>query len=240
MSRTSNGRAAPGDDAIDQLSRIALSDHSMSTLLQRVVDLSNEVMPGNTETSITLLVRDRPTTPVSSGALAIQLDKAQFANGDGPCLHAARTGEVTEISDTRRESRWPGYTRRAVEYGNLSSLSLPLPIDGTTSAALNTYAPTAHAFDAGSRTLALRFAPYATVAIANMHAYQHAREMADNLQTALETRAVIDQAKGILMERFKLTPDQAFHMLAQASMRSNVKLRDVAERVVRTGEFTLP
>src|SRR5687768_15991228 len=119
-------------------------------------------------------------------------------------------------------------------------MSLALPIDATMSAALNTYAPPAEPFDDWSPTLALRLAPYATVAIGNMHAYQHAREMADNLQAVLETRAVIDQAKGVLIERFKLTYALAFHLLAQASMRSNAKLRDIADRVVRTGEFTLP
>lgn len=240
MSRTRNGHASPADEALDQLSRLALREHSMSSLLQRVVDLSNSVMPGDTETSVSLVVRGHPTTPVSTGELAQQLDEAQFANGDGPCLHAARTGEITEITDTRRERRWPDYVRRAAEKGNLSSLSVPLPVDDTIAGALNTYARRPDAFDGESRAQAVRFAPYAAVAIANMQTYQHAREMADNLQIALETRAIIDQAKGILMERYKITADQAFQMLAQVSMRRNIKLRDVADALVRTGEFTLP
>ena len=87
--------------------------------------------------------------------------------------------------------------------------------------------------------MATRFAPYAAVAAGNLYAYQSARDMAENLQTALETRAVIDQAKGILMERHKLTADQAFQLLARASMTSNRKLRDVAEDLVRTGDLPL-
>jgi GAF domain-containing protein len=240
MSRQRNGPVSAADEALDQLSRLALREHSMSTLLQRVVDLSNSVMPGDTETSISLVVRGHPSTPVTTGELAVQLDEAQFTNGDGPCLHAARTGEITVITDTREEMRWPGYVRRAVEHGNLSSLSIPLPVDDTMAGALNTYSRTPDAFDEESKALAVRFAPYAAVAIANMQTYQHAREMADNLQIALETRAVIDQAKGILMERHKITADQAFQLLAQVSMRTNVKLRAVAEQLVRTGEFTLP
>ena len=105
------------------------------------------------------------------------------------------------------------------------------------SGALNVYARVPHAFDAEARAAALRFAPYAAVAVANMHAYQDAREMAGNLQVALESRAVIDQAKGILIERYKLTADQAFQALAQVSMRTNAKVRDVAEQLVRTGVF---
>jgi AmiR/NasT family two-component response regulator len=70
-----------------------------------------------------------------------------------------------------------------------------------------------------------------------MRAYQDARDMADNLQAALESRAVIDQAKGILMERYKLTADQAFQLLAGASMQTNTKLRTVAEDLVLTGQL---
>jgi AmiR/NasT family two-component response regulator len=73
--------------------------------------------------------------------------------------------------------------------------------------------------------------------MANMHAYQGARTLADNLAVALESRAVIDQAKGILMERLKLTADQAFQALATVSMHSNTKVRDVADHLVQTGEF---
>jgi hypothetical protein len=73
-----------------------------------------------------------------------------------------------------------------------------------------------------------------------MWAYQSARDMADNLQVALESRAVIDQAKGVLMERYKLSADQAFQLLAQASMHANRKVRDIAEHLVHTGELPGP
>jgi AmiR/NasT family two-component response regulator len=75
------------------------------------------------------------------------------------------------------------------------------------------------------------------VAAGNLYAYQNARDMADNLQTALESRAVIDQAKGVLMERYKLSADQAFQLLAHASMNANKKVRDIADHLVSTGEL---
>jgi AmiR/NasT family two-component response regulator len=75
------------------------------------------------------------------------------------------------------------------------------------------------------------------VAAGNLHAYQSARDMADNLQVALESRAVIDQAKGILIERYKLTPDAAFQLLARVSMHANRKVRDIADDLVHTGEL---
>jgi GAF domain-containing protein len=197
------------------------------------------VMPGNPETSVLLLVKDHPTTVVWTGQLAVALDERQYERGHGPCLHAARTGELTEITDTRTDRRWPDYLPRAVEAGNLSSLSVPLAIDKDeqVSGALNIYARRPDAFDQNSRAVATRFGPYAAVAAGNLYAYQSARDTAANLQAALASRAVIDQAKGVLIERYKLTPDQAFQLLAQASMNANRKVRDIADHLVRTGEL---
>jgi GAF domain-containing protein len=239
-----NQRPQPVDpaEALERLGRLSLRELSMDSLLQTVAELTKTVMPGNPEASVLLLVKDRPTTVVSTGQLATDLDETQYEKGHGPCLHAARTGETTEIPDTRAEDRWPDYTPRAVERGNFGSLSIPLAIDQEeqVAGALNIYARRPNAFDEASRSLATRFAPYAAVATGNLYAYQSARDMADNLQTALESRAVIDQAKGILMERYKLTADQAFQLLARASMTTNRKLREIADDLVRTGELRLP
>jgi len=239
MGGSQNAQPANPAEALERLGRLSLRELSMESLLQTVADLTKSVMPGNPEASVSLLVKDEPTTVASTGQLATDLDETQYDRGHGPCLHAARTGELTEISDTRADCRWPEYTPRAVERGNLSSLSIPLVIDQDEqlTGALNIYARRPDAFDEGSRSVATRFGPYAAVAAGNMYAYQSARNMANNLQTALESRAVIDQAKGILMERHKLTADQAFQLLAQVSMHRNRKLRTVAEDLVRTGDF---
>jgi GAF domain-containing protein len=236
-----NPQPADPSEALERLGRLSLRELSMDSLLETVADLTKTVMPGNPEASVLLLVKDHPSTVASTGDLATDLDETQYERGHGPCLHAARTGEVTEISDTRADNRWPDYTPRAVEHGNLSSLSIPLAIDqdGQVTGALNIYARRPDAFDEASRSVATRFAPYAAVAAGNLYAYQSARDMADNLQAALESRAVIDQAKGILMERHKLTADQAFQLLARASMTRNQKLREVADHLVRTGELRL-
>jgi GAF domain-containing protein len=236
---TQNPQPADPAEALERLGRLSLRELSMDSLLQTVADLTKSVMPGNPEASVLLLVKDHPTTVVSTGELATDLDETQYEKGHGPCLHAARTGELTEIPDTRADDRWPDYAPRAVEHGNLSSLSVPLAIDfdAQVTGALNIYARRPDAFDDASRSVATRVAPYAAVATGNLYAYQSARDMADNLQTALESRAVIDQAKGILMERHKLTADQAFQLLARVSMTTNRKLRDIADDLVRTGEL---
>jgi GAF domain-containing protein len=231
--------SASAGQALERLGSLSLRQVSMDDLLQTIADLAKTVLPGNPEASVTLLVKDHPTTVASTGELATDLDEAQYDRGHGPCLHAARTGELTEIADMRTESRWPDYTPQAVEHGALSSLSVPLAIDDDerVAGALNVYARRPHAFDEDSQTAATRFGPYAAVAAGNLHAYLSARDRADNLQAALQTRGVIDQAKGILMDRHKLTADQAFQVLAQMSMKANRKLHAIADDLVHTGEL---
>jgi GAF domain-containing protein len=237
MSRTHDEGPTSAEQALDQLGRLDLRTHDMQSLLQTVADLAKSVMPGNPEASITLLVNDKATTAVFTGQLALDCDESQYGRGYGPCLHAASTGELIEIADAQADTRWRDYLDRAVERGALGSLSVPLPVTEGVAGALNIYARKPNAFDEDSRSAATRFAPYAAVAVSNMRAYQDARDMADNLQAALESRAVIDQAKGILMERHKLTADQAFQLLARASMHTNTKLRTVADNLVLTGQL---
>ena len=239
MANDPDPRPADAAEALERLGRLALRGLPMAGLLQTVADLTKTVIPTASDVSVALLVKDRPTTMVTTGQLADDLDERQYDRGHGPCLHAARTGEMVEIADARSETRWPDYLPRAIEQDCLSSLSVPLHIDedDRVTAALNIYARAAHAFDDDSRAMARRFAPYASIAAGNVHALRSAQDKAENLQRALESRAVIDQAKGVLIERYKLTPDQAFQLLARASMNLNRKLVDVAEHLLHTGEL---
>ena len=223
---------------LERLGRLSLREPSMEGLLQTVADLAQSVMPGHPEASVTLLVRDRPTTVASTGPLATDLDERQYDRDHGPCLNAARTGELVEITDTGTDPRGPDCMPRAAEHGALSSLSVPLDIDadGEVTGGLDIHAREPHTFDEDSRAAAMGFAPSAAVAAGNLHAYRTARDEADDLGTALETRAVIDRAKGILVERHEITADQAFQAPARMSMRTNRELRAVADDLVLTGE----
>ncbi|HEX2072397.1 MAG TPA: GAF and ANTAR domain-containing protein [Geodermatophilus sp.] len=209
----------------------------MKSLLQSVADLAKKVMPGSPEVSVSLLINDRASTAVFTGQLALDGDESQYGRGYGPCLHAASTGELVEIADAQAETRWPDYMEHAVEHGALSSLSVPLPINEGIAGAVNIYARKPNAFDEDSRSVATRFAAYAAVAAANMYAYEEARDLAENLPLTVTSRAVIDQAKGMLMERYRITADQAFQALAQVAMHTDTKVRDIAVNLVRTGKF---
>ena len=181
MASDQTSSSTPAVQALERLGSLSLRRLSMDDLLQTIADLATTVMPGSPEASVTLLVKDRPSTVASTGQLATDLDEAQYDRGHGPCLHAARTGELTEIADTRPETRWPDYVGRAAERGNLSSLSIPLVIDEDeqVTCALNIYARKPQAFDEDSRAVATRFGPYAAVAAGNLYAYQSARDLAD-------------------------------------------------------------
>jgi GAF domain-containing protein len=240
MTTADRGRRLSAGEACEQLGSLALTTHSLHSVLQTIADLARQVMPGDTETSVSWLAADRPATVVYTGQLALDLDESQYGRGYGPCLHAAARGERVEVTDARTERRWADYMRAAVERGALSSLSLPLGHPVPTGAALNIYFREPAGFDeAGART-ADDFARAAGVTLSNMHAYESAREVAANLQSALGTRATIDQAKGILMERHQLTAEQAFLLLAHAATGIDRPLNEIADHLVVTGELLGP
>jgi GAF domain-containing protein len=223
--------------ALDELGRLRLVEHTTPSVLQRIVDLVSQAMPAGAEVSLTLVRGDRPTTAAFTGPLAEDLDETQYERGYGPCLDAALGGQVIEIADAGTEDRWPDYVPAFLGRGAVSALAVPVPA-AHLSAGLNVYARTTRAFTDEDRSALVAFAGYAGAALTNLDALQDARELAENLQNAMEFRAVIEQAKGILMERHKLTADQAFRLLTDASMHTNRKVRDVAEDLVLTGELT--
>jgi transcriptional regulator with GAF, ATPase, and Fis domain len=236
MPDSNEGTVLP-DRALDRLGSIRLTDYSMRSLLGEIASLARQSLPGRLEASVTLLTGDDPVTAVYTDQLALDLDEVQYSRGHGPCLHAATVSEPVGIEDMRSDPRWPDFGAAAVEHGCLSSLSLPFPLHEGVSGALNIYAQQPSTFDDGSREFARRFASYGAVVAGNMLVYESALDRAKNLEAALTSRAVIDQAKGILMERCKLTADQAFRALAQVSMETNIKVRDIAERFIETGEL---
>jgi GAF domain-containing protein len=222
--------------ALEQLGGLALHEISMETLLQSVADVAKGVVPGNSEASVSVMIGTVPTTAVSTGPLALECDESQYGHGAGPCLHAATTGELTEIADAQAETRWRDYVQQAAERGALSSLSVPLPMmDKAMSAALNIYARRPNAFDGKTRAVAISLAPYAAVAVAHTQAYQHARRLAIEPHEVLEARAVIDEAKAVLMKEYRLTGDQAVQTLTRISIQAQLTLGEVADRLM-TGE----
>ncbi len=229
--------AAAVRSAFDELGRLSFAEHSLESVVRTVTELTARVLPGEPIASVTIVRDGQPSTVVASGDLALDLDREQYRLGTGPCLSAATTGRPSEIADTRRDRQSPDFAALAAAAGCDTVLSQPLPAAEKVAGSLNVYARRLTSTDERTRDLLARFTAYAAVPVSNMYLYEAAVERADHLQTALDSRAVIDQAKGILMERFKLTPDAAFQALTRVSMESNTKVRDVAMRFVSTGEL---
>lgn len=223
--------ALPGE-VVAELARIVLAAETLDSVLARVAEMVKQVVPGADEVSVTLVREGRALTAAFTGAMAMQADERQYGLDGGPCLDAGRGGEVLLIGDMREEDRWPEYAPEAVRAGVLSSLSVPLPIQEDVIGALNIYARVPHAFGDKDIAAGRAFAAYAAIAISNADNFESTAELARNLQVAMASRATIEQAKGLLMARGGVTPDQAFEMLVRASQRENRKLKDLAAEIV--------
>ncbi|MEU8821592.1 GAF and ANTAR domain-containing protein [Actinoplanes sp. NPDC048796] len=214
--------------ALAVLATIKHSDTDLEQILQQVATLAQQTIPGAGEVSITLVPERSPYTAAFTGDLALQLDEWQYRLHGGPCLQAAADADVVVIPDTTAEKRWPQWAARAASAGAGSVLSVGLTIDDSVSGALNTYGRRPHAFPDAAADIAR----YVAVALANAHLYYRATELAEGLSTAMTTRAVIEQAKGIVMAERHCSPDEAFALLPKISQVSNRKLRDVAADIV--------
>ena len=182
--------------------------------------------------SVTIIERGRPSTAASTDDDTLALDQIQYDAGDGPCLTAARDQRVIRIDAMDTDTRWPTFTAAARAQGIGSSLSMPLELAGESVGGLNVYGRAPDAFSAQDELLAKGFAVQASVVIANAQAYWAASELTRNLTIAMESRAVIEQAKGILIARHGLDDDEAFDRLRHQSQTENRKLRDVATEIV--------
>jgi GAF domain-containing protein len=218
--------------AFAELGRIRLATTSVDGVLQRVADLAKRAIPGAEEVSVTLVRDHQASTAAYTGPLALKLDEWQYKQHQGPCLEAAAEQAAVSVPDLSTDRRWPGWTARAKTAGVRSSLSLGLPVQEKITGALNIYATTAQAFDEDAILVGKTFAGYAAVALANSHLYDTTANLAEHMRKAMENRAVIEQAKGIIMFERRCTADEAFSILSRISQDANRKVRDVAAALV--------
>jgi GAF domain-containing protein len=219
------------------LARVVLVDRDLADVLGEITEIGRRAIPGSEAASVTLIKGGNANTAAFRGQMAMDSEALQYELDHGPCLDAGRAGVVFVVSDMRTEQRWPDYAAQVVERGVQSSLSVPLPFLGATIGALNHYATRPAAFDEDDVARGEEMAGFIAVAVANAQHSARSAEDAANMRRAMESRATIEQAKGILMERYKITADAAFTVLGHASQRNNVKLRDVADHLVQTGEI---
>ncbi len=219
---------------LSALARILDEEEDLGRVLQRSVEQVTRGVPGADMASVTVMRGDRGETVASSEERVWAIDSDQYAAGDGPCLEAARTGEIVRVGVEEAHRRWPEFARSARAAGVESYLASPLVIGEEFVGSLNLYSEKPHGFGDLDVALLRVYMTAAVAAIASTRRLAEARKLAEGLRTAMESRAVIDQARGVLMARRGISAEQALAELSRQSQNTNVKLRVLAARVLES------
>jgi GAF domain-containing protein len=244
--------------SVAEVSHILLRGETLGSTLDRIARLAAELLPQADAATITVSDAGGPARTASSSEepeaaleapqkiTIAELDAEQNRLDEGPCLAAMRDRQTVQIDSMHTETRWQGFCRVALAAGIESVLAVPLGDESVEAprGAINFFARTAHVFTETDRSAANHFAAQAGVAAANAAAFADLQAdralLSRRLEDALHSRAVIDQAVGVLMERERLGPEEAFQMLRSASQKLNVKLRMIAAEIVESAAGPRP
>ncbi|MEG9249992.1 GAF and ANTAR domain-containing protein [Arthrobacter sp. Soc17.1.1.1] len=224
-----NGEVGGLAEQMSELARSLQAEDDPQEILAHLVRAAIELVPGADEGSISAVTGRRDIqSQAPSSDLPRKVDALQSKVNQGPCLDAVYEHQTVRVPDLASEQRWPEFSRNAAALGAASMLSFQLYVEGDNLGALNLYGRTPHAFTEESEHVGLLIASHAAIAFADA-------TKLGQMHDALHSRDVIGQAKGILMERYGLTAQNAFILLTQASSHTNIKLPDVAEHLATTG-----
>jgi len=217
-------------DAATALAQAARSIHREDTLdetLAAIAETARISIPGIDHAGISIITpKGGIETRAATDAVVWEFDRIQYDLGEGPCVSAMRETPVVAVPHARHDQRWPVFMPRALKLGLRSQLAVRLFLDEEgTMGALNLYSTSQEEIDPDAEHVAELFASHAAIAL------HQAREV-EHLNQALESRKVIGQALGIVMERYGLDENHAFAFLLRASSTSNIKLRDIAAQLV--------
>ncbi|WP_041292336.1 GAF and ANTAR domain-containing protein [Kineococcus radiotolerans] len=200
-------------------------------VMEHIVTAAVALVPGVQDATITRVrARRHVFSQASAGPLGTLLDQLQDQTGEGPCLDALYEDQTVRVADLATDPRWPRLAQHAGQAGLRSVLCFQLFVEGDNLGSLDLIATTPDVLDDDAEDVGQLFAAHAAIALAGAEELSH-------VQIALVSRDVIGQAKGILMERYRLDADQAFALLARVSQDANRKLREVAEELATTGQL---
>ncbi|WP_235921246.1 GAF and ANTAR domain-containing protein [Lentzea tibetensis] len=251
VERTQSQARSVNDDRPDPLERLDEATEALAVLrdsfsteeplgqaLRRLAETATRAIPDADAVTITVMTPEPPRTVAASDEQLVDVDEKQYGANRGPCLESARTLQAVRAVVGEHRETWPEFESAAEEHGVRAYLSVPivLPASGRSDAehvgSLNIYSYTAAAFDPFDEGLMRLFTTAACATISSADQWQRSREQIKHLETALVSRAVIDQAKGALMAVHACTAEEAFAMLVRRSQHDNVKLREVAQDVL--------
>ena len=222
-------------DTVERLSRVTRLLKTQRTLpaqLEAVVDIVKRTVPTCDAAGIVLLVDGEPTSIAVTDRLTVEIDLVQYQTGEGPCLAAMNEGDIVRLDILERDSRFTRFAPGALDRGLHSVLSTPLEANGRPVGALNMYSVRPNAFDDRTSEAVRPMVEYAGQAIGSSPLYAYSLDMVDGLVEDLESRALIEQATGVLMANQEDTSTGALGQLRDLAMRSGESMRTVAEWVI--------
>ena len=217
---------------VGQVGSVVDSLEEIETYLGEVVHAVEEATPGCDAVGVTVVQGARPFTAAYTTARTLQIDAIQYALGEGPCLEAHSTCSLVEADLDEAMDRWPRFTAAAKDFEMRAIIALPLLARDESVGALNIYAQGVEVLATADRHDLSRAASRIGEVVGAGLAVIEARELAGQLEEAMASRAVIEQAKGIIMGQHGLTETAAFDLMRQQSQRTNVKLRALAAQIV--------
>jgi GAF domain-containing protein len=216
--------------ALAEAARTISQPESLEETLDSIVNATRASVPGFDHVGISISHRNgKVETKAATGQLVWELDALQYELGEGPCVDTLRGETVVAAPRLREDRRWPRFAPGAVEAGVKSQLAVRLFTNEETLGGLNLYSTISESIEPHAEHAAELFATHAALALG------HAREVTQ-LAEAIASRQTIGVAVGLVMSRFRLDRDRAFHYLVRASSTSNIKLRDIAQEVVDSAE----
>jgi transcriptional regulator with GAF, ATPase, and Fis domain len=226
--------------AFAEITRHLYEADTFDEVLSRITEVAVSTIAGCQLASTTLREDSVFRTAASTHAEATEVDQAQYQTSEGPCLNAVENAMV--YASAFPDDRWPRLAARPTESGVHSAVSYRLAVaapltDASLAGSLNSYATSQHAFDVEAREIGLVLAAHASVVARAIRERTTLEQLGRQLHEALSSRDVIGQAKGILMERLRITPEDAFDALRRTSQRLNLKLREIAQKLAETGEL---
>ena len=213
--------------SIDAAARTINQPRTLDETLQTIVEVARNSVPGFDQVGISTIHKDgRIETRAYEGDLVLRLDEIQYDLREGPCMDTLQGKPVAVAPTLKDDHRWPRYVPEAIELGVQSQLAVRLYLDNEgTLGGINLYSTTSAHVSQDAEAIAQLFATHAALALG------HAPER-EHLNDALQTRKVIGEAIGIVMERYEIGEDRAFAFLVRASSHRNIKLRAVAQELV--------
>ena len=226
------------EEAVASLTRYFVGDQTLGETLHQVAELTTQAVSVADHVGITLLVDGKLKTSMFTHP-EVQIDRAN-THQRWTCVNAYRTGIAYMIDSTREPGRWQEFRDSAERHGVMSTVVVAAAHSRWSDWCAQPYSEIEHAFDEAQRRVAELFATQAAFVLANVQAYWDARSLSENLTQAMESRAVIEQAKGIIMSTMRCDPDAAWQLLETQSQAQNIKIREIATEIVNNASRPTP